>query len=295
MGAADLQAARGLTGEADGPIVIRFHTQSGLALAADAAGPVDGPIVLFLHGGGQTRHSWGTAIHALASAGFRAITIDLRGHGESDWAPDGRYDLPALADDLRDVLAALPGTAALVGASLGGLTALLAAGEGAAVRAVVLVDVVPQVEVEGATEIRDFMTANPDGFASIDDAADAVAAYLPHRGRRSSNAGLMKNLRLREDGRYYWHWDPRLMAGAGRVDPSQMQPVLETAARAIAVPTLLIRGGRSRIVSLDGVKAFQTLIPHSEFVNIEQADHMVAGDANDQFNAPLLAFLERTR
>lgn len=277
--------------------MIEFETRSGLRIAADEIGPEGGPIVLLLHGGGQTRHSWGTALTRLGERGFRAITLDLRGHGDSDWSADGEYGLEALQSDLLDVLGKLPGRPAVVGASLGGLTALLTVGEGepGLVRALVLVDVVPQIETEGAAEIRAFMTANPGGFATVDDAADAVAAYLPHRPRTKDNSGLMKNLRLRDDGRYYWHWDPKMMDGVREGRILEQKAALEAAAARIEIPTLLIRGGRSRVVSLDGVKALQRIIPHCEFVNVADADHMVAGDANDAFNTPLLDFLDRTR
>jgi pimeloyl-ACP methyl ester carboxylesterase len=278
--------------------MITLLTRGGLSLAADRTGPVDGPPVIFLHGGGQTRHSWGGALASLGAAGFFCTTLDLRGHGESEWARDADYSLEALRDDLIDVLAQLPGgPAAVVGASLGGLTALLAAGDPAApaVRALVLVDVVPQIEMEGAMEIRAFMTANPAGFGSPDEAADAVAAYLPHRKRPRDNTGLLRNLRLRDDGKWYWHWDPQMLEGSSHSSPMARRGMLEDAAARVRVPTLLIRGGRSRVVSLEGVRALQAVIPHAEFVNIEDADHMVAGDANDRFNAPLLDFMERTR
>jgi pimeloyl-ACP methyl ester carboxylesterase len=275
-----------------------FRNRSEMKLVADEAGDPAAPAVLFLHGGGQTRHSWGAATTLLAEAGFYALTIDLRGHGDSDWSPDGDYDLAGMRDDIFDILAQLPqGRPALVGASMGGLAALFAAGgdDPSIVRALVLVDVVPQIEMEGAQEIRAFMTGAPDGFASVEAAADAVAAYLPHRPRRSSNAGLLKNLRQRDNGRYYWHWDPRMMQDGGRFDPAARRQTLEDAARRVTAPTLLIRGGLSRVVSLEGAAAFQQIIPHAEFVNIEQADHMVAGDANDAFNAPLIDFMKRTR
>jgi pimeloyl-ACP methyl ester carboxylesterase len=275
--------------------LIHFSTRSGLNLAASAAGPEDGRAVLFLHGGGQTRHSWGTAVDALASAGFRAITLDTRGHGDSDWAKDGRYNLSTLADDLDDAMGQIQDSApALVGASLGGLTSLISTGRRGAVkpRALVLVDVVPRLEVEGTSEITGFMAANPGGFASVDEAADVIAAYLPHRKGRKNNQGLMKNLRLREDGRYYWHWDPAMLGKWGAQLDGTLEE-LEDAARSVDIPALLIKGGRSRIVSAEGVRSFQKLIPHAEFVNIEDADHMVAGDANDAFNAPLIEFLLR--
>lgn len=269
-----------------------FRTRQGLAIAADIEGPADGPPVIFLHGGGQTRHSWGKAVQVMASAGFRAVTVDLRGHGDSDWAPDGLYHMAHMADDLEDLIAELGGTPTLVGASMGGIAALLAAGEQPGLaRALALVDVVPRIEAEGAQEILDFMGSAPDGFASVEEAADAVAAYLPHRPKRPGGKGLLKNLRLRDNGRYYWHWDPAILETDGARSAAALER-LENAARAITVPTLLIRGGMSRIVSLEGVKAFRQLIPHAQFVNIEHADHMVAGDANDDFNAPLIDFLK---
>ncbi|WP_254913625.1 alpha/beta fold hydrolase [Sphingobium sp. Z007] len=277
--------------------MIRFDGFGGVALAADVAGPANGASVLFLHGGGQTRHSWGRAVDEAAARGFRAITLDLRGHGDSDWAPDGDYRIDAHVADIRAVVATLPDVPALVGASLGGLASLLATGESPApiARGLVLVDVVPQIEMEGAQEIRAFMTGNADGFATVEAAADAVAAYLPHRTRPSSSAGLMKNLRRRDDGRLHWHWDPAMLGDLKGLDPAAREARFTHAATKVRVPTLLIRGGMSRIVSMDGVAAFRRAMPHSEFINIEQADHMVAGDANDAFNAPLLDFLDRSR
>ncbi|MET0371123.1 MAG: alpha/beta hydrolase [Sphingobium sp.] len=277
--------------------MIRLAGSGGVTLAADEAGERGRPGVLLLHGGGQTRYSWGRAVRALADDGFHAVTVDLRGHGDSDWAPGGDYALDSLAADVVALAATFPAPPALVGASLGGLSALLAAGEtpGTA-RALVLVDVVPRVEPEGANEIRDFMTGAPNGFATLDEAAEAVARYLPHRPRPKDTNGLAKNLRLGADGRYRWHWDPAMMQSRkGEVRSDEHTDRLKAAARAITIPTLLIRGGKSRVVSLEGAAELRELIPHSEYVNIDEADHMVAGDANDAFNTPLIDFLERSR
>ena len=266
---------------------------AGVTIVGDAAGPADATPILFLHGGGQTRQSWGAAIAQAARRGYRAITLDLRGHGESGWSPDGRYDLTMFADDIRAVIDTLRQPPVLVGASLGGLTALLiASAPPPALAGLVLVDVAVRLEAEGTAEIGAFMTSAPDGFASLDAAADAVAAYLPHRPRPKDTSGLMKNLRLREDGRYHWHWDPafiRPAAEARRPDPA----LFEEAARRIAVPTLLVRGGRSRVLSEAGARAFLELVPGAEYVDVAGADHMVAGDANDSFNAAVFDFLAR--
>ena len=271
---------------------MHFAGAGGVRLAADVAGPEGGAPVVLLHGGGQTRASWKGAAGALAARGYRAVSLDLRGHGDSDWPVDGDYELDRFVDDLAGVLPLLGGPAVLVGASMGGLTALLAVGErGLPAAALVLVDVTPRIEPEGVGKIRAFMTASPEGFASVEAAADAVAAYLPHRPRPADTSGLAKNLRLGDDGRWRWHWDPRFMSGARSAGAGGDR--LEAAARALTLPTLLIRGGRSEIVSEAGARAFLEMAPHAEFIDVSGADHMVAGDANDVFNAAVLKFIDR--
>src|ERR1700757_4378288 len=97
-------------------MLIRF-AGDGVTLTADAEGAWSGPAVLLLHGGGQTRQSWGGTSQVLADAGFLALTVDQRGHGESDWAADGNYGISAYARDVRAVASQLGRPVALVGAS----------------------------------------------------------------------------------------------------------------------------------------------------------------------------------
>jgi len=277
-------------------MTVRFRAANGIELAADVAGPWHGPLAVLLHGGGQTRHAWGGTTHVLATQGFLALSLDLRGHGESDWAPDGDYGIDAHAADLRAVVTALGRPALLVGASLGGLTALIAAGETPrlATPAIVLVDVTPRIDPGGRERIMEFMRSHPEGFASVEEAADAVSAFLPHRPRPSDVSGLAKNLRRDADGRYRWHWDPAFMS-AGRLGKDTMNPErFEDAARTISAPTLLVRGGKSEIVSAEGVAAFQKVMPHAEYVDVPEARHMVAGDQNDVFSFAVVEFLTRT-
>ncbi len=265
----------------------------GVTLVADVAGPREGRPILFLHGGGQTRQSWGKAIAEAAARGYRAISLDLRGHGESGWSPGGAYAMAQFVADIRAVSLTFSQPPVLVGASLGGLIALLiAADPPPIVPSLVLLDVAARIEVEGAREIGAFMGSAPNGFASLDEAADAVAAYLPHRPRPKDTSGLLRNLRLREDGRYHWHWDPAfvsLSAASAQPDPQ----MFEQAARRLNVPTLLVRGALSRVVSREGAQAFLKLAPQAEWVDVAGADHMVAGDANDLFNDAVFAFLAR--
>lgn len=272
----------------------------GVDLVADAAGTPGAPAILFLHGGGQTRQSWGTALQEAAARGYRALALDQRGHGDSDWSPDGDYGIDRFAADLRRVMEQIP-EPILVGASLGGLAGLLAVAapeprpQRPAARGLVLVDITPRIEMDGAQEIATFMGSAPDGFASLEEAADAVATYLPHRQRPRSVEGLRRNLRLR-DGRYHWHWDPAFHR-MGREAQAKFDPhgpnIFVEAARALPIPALLIRGGRSRVVSDRGVREFLEMTPHAEAVDIPDAHHMVAGDANDAFNDAVFSFVDR--
>jgi pimeloyl-ACP methyl ester carboxylesterase len=284
----------------DGPLRLRGH---GLDLAADAYGPDHGPPVLLFPGGGQTRHSWDGTARLLGNKGWRATIVDLRGHGDSDWAPDGDYSLDAFAADVRDVARATGRRPpALVGASLGGISSLIAiadddqAADRPVASALVLVDVAPRLEPEGVARIGAFMLGHLDGFASLEDVADAVAAYNPHRPRPSDLSGLRKNVRRRDDGRWYWHWDPRFMT-PGRIDEPRSirnEDRLERAAQTLTLPVLLVRGRQSDVLSEAGARNLQALVPHARFVDVAGAGHMVAGDRNDVFNDAVVAFLEET-
>lgn len=250
--------------------------------------------MLLLHGGGQTRHAWGATASKLAVAGFYAVNADLRGHGESAWADDGDYEISSFAADIAAMAAQLPSRPALVGASLGGIASLVCEHDHPVATAVVLVDVTPRMDPDGVQRIVGFMNAYPDGFEEIEHAADAIAAYLPHRPRRSDTKGLSKNLRQGEDGRWRWHWDPRFLSGPPRSVHDQYPHRMNEAARSLKVPTMLVRGRMSEIVSEEGVREFLELVPHAEYVDVEGASHMVAGDRNDAFCDAVIDFLTRT-
>lgn len=248
--------------------------------------------MVLLHGGGQTRHSWSRTGQRLGADGWTALSFDSRGHGESGWAPDQDYSLDALVSDLRAVLAELDVRPVLVGASMGGNTALVAQGEHSDLaRGLVLVDIVPRIEAAGVARITAFMNARPDGFESLEEVAEAVHAYNPHRARPPAPEGLRKNVRQRADGRWYWHWDPAFLLGGDEPARAERFERVAAAARAITVPTMLVRGKQSDIVSDEGVAEFLRLIPGSRHVDVSATGHMVAGDDNDAFTSTVLAFL----
>ena len=265
----------------------------GLQIAGDAWGPRNGRLALLLHGGGQTRHAWKGAGETLGRAGYRAVAYDARGHGDSDWAPDGDYEVDRMIDDLVGVIEALGGEAPiLVGASMGGGTSLLAVGEARLdAAALVLVDVAPRIEPEGSRKIQEFMNQKPDGFDTLEEVAEAIANYQPHRPRPRTLDGLAKNVRLGPNGKYVWHWDPARRRS--RVGIVAYRARLSECADRLSLPTLLVRGGLSDVLSEEGAQSFLAQCAHAEYVNVANAAHMVAGDRNDIFAASVIEFLTR--
>jgi pimeloyl-ACP methyl ester carboxylesterase len=280
---------------------LEIEVRPGLTLRGDVFGDA-GPPVLMLHGGGQTRHSWRKTALTLAREGFRAVTFDQRGHGDSDRAPDQAYSFIDFAADAaalaRGIAARMGEKPAVVGASLGGLSSLIASGaaDGNPFSALILVDVTPRMDPVGVSAVQGFMREKArEGFASVEEAADAIAAYLPHRPRPKSLAGLAKNLRHGADGRFYWHWDPAFIDGPRRIEGARekIEALGLEAAAALAIPALLVRGGSSELVREDQAREFLSLAKGSEFADVAEARHMVAGDSNGAFTAAVLDFLKR--
>jgi pimeloyl-ACP methyl ester carboxylesterase len=273
----------------------RYAGSGGLFLTADVGGDPRAQAVLLMHGGGQTRHSWRGATQRLVAEGYHVVSLDTRGHGDSDWSAAGEYGLDVLAADLLAVIATLRTRPVLVGASLGGSTGLYAVGNSTTpiARALVMVDVIPRVDPVGAEKIVSFMRSHSSGFANVEEAIDAVAAYNPHRPRPKDPAGLMKNLRRRADGRLYWHWDPQIVKTSSRLEPPDLVEPLLAAASRVRIPTLLVRGLLSDVVTDSGIEELRGVLPSLEVYGVPNAGHMVAGDRNDVFSTAIGSFLSR--
>ena len=272
---------------------LEIQVEENLVIRGDRRGSADDPAVILLHGGGQTRFSWKDTADILSSSGWNAITLDARGHGESDWAPDGVYGPEKGAQDLIAAVAELGlDKPVFVGASMGGMTAVNACHrfDGQLASGVVLVDIAPRFEPAGSKRIIDFMRARPDGFETLEEVADAIAAYNPNRRRPSSLEGLRKNLRLR-NGRFHWHFDPKMVPDQSHIEKRSFD--FAEAARSLDVPTLLVRGKMSDLLSEEGAQDFLKLVPHAQYANVAGAGHMVAGDENDLFTRSVVGFLNR--
>ncbi|WP_372018612.1 alpha/beta fold hydrolase [Pseudoxanthomonas sp. 10H] len=275
-----------------------LHLQgAGLMLAASRHAPPGqaiAPSVLYAHGFGQTRRAWAATAQALAGHGHAGLAYDARGHGGSDRNAEGEpYTGHQFTDDLIVLAGEMPRPPVLVAASMGGLFGLLAESRWPGLfRAMVLVDITPRWETAGVQRILGFMTAFPDGFGSLEQAADSIAAYLPHRRREGGRSpdSLRELLRQGPDGRWRWHWDPRLVDELAR-DSEQHQDDIATATRGVRCPLLLVSGGRSDLVSERTVADFLELAPHAHHVQLADATHMLAGDDNDRFTATVLEYL----
>lgn len=284
---------------------VRVAVTEGIELTADEWGPSEAPAVVMLHGAGQNRHAWKATASRLQDRGWFVVTLDARGHGDSDWSPSSSYDSDHVAADLHMVLERFDRPPAVVGASMGGMASLAAqrVSDQQLYSALVLVDITPHFDVRGAQRIINFMAAEPDGFATLDDAADAIAAYNPHRPRPKDPSGLSKVLRQRDNGRWVWRWDPAYITskpGFGTGDEGAMVGHMERTsalmlegARAVKVPKMLVRGGQSDLVTPEAVEQFLAAVPDAEFVDVAGTGHMVAGDDNDAFTAAVIEFLTR--
>lgn len=280
------------------PTPMEFTGAAGNRLVADLWDGHGHP-VLFLHGGGQTRRAWDMTAKRVAGAGMRAITVDLRGHGESEWVQNADYSFAAYGADVaalvEQVTARFNAAPSVVGASLGGLSSLIAELEyGPLLASLVLVDITPRMDIGGVARIQGFMGARmEDGFASLAEAADAITEYMPHRKRPRSLDGLRKNLRLDDDGRYRWHWDPAFMTSARNINFAAGETMANVLAGLpkLRLPVLLVRGMQSELVHEDYAREFVELAPCASYVDVGGAGHMVAGDRNDVFCEAVLDFL----
>ena len=254
--------------------------------------------MLLLHGGGQTRHSWRRAALGFAHQGWSVVTVDARGHGASDWDPTADYETAAMARDVHCIVRQMPEIdevspvpPVIIGASMGAISALVAEAQFAPLAsALVLVDVAPRLQMSGVDRIRDFIGGNLAGFADLTEVAEAVSAYQPGGGRRNPER-LRTSLRTGSDGRLYWHWDPAFADVMRTMDIDHRHRLLTEAAQNVSIPTLLVRGGRSDVVTPAAAQEFAALFTNASVVDIPGASHMLTGDDNSAFLNRANAFL----
>jgi pimeloyl-ACP methyl ester carboxylesterase len=248
------------------------------------------PVLVLLHGGSLNAHSWDAMLllHEIP-----ALALDLPGHGRSSWFEEPLYVPEALAAAVAPAIAALaPRARAVAGHSLGGLSALaLAARRPELVQRLVLVDATPGSTPDRSQDILEFVAESE--FESFDAFLEHAAAYRPSRSRSALRRSLLHNTRRREDGAWTWRHD-------GRDHPTRDRwavmfeelPKGWQHARAVGCPTLLVRGGRSRIVTDDDVAYYRRTVTDLRVEVIAGAGHNIHGEQPKALGAIIAAFLE---
>lgn len=258
--------------------------------AFDGTAPLS---VVFVHGGGQRGRTWRRAARLLQEAGYPVLIYDQRGHGDSDWMPDGDYRLDSFQADLDCVLAHWQRPAVLVGASLGGLVSLLSASERpATVRGLVMIDTAPQLNPAEIDRLVSFLAIGAgEGFDSPAEAAQHVRKYFP--AKPVTPEAIEASLLQSAAGRWFWRWDVRVVVGEFNSVALPHEERLHARASQVAVPFLLIRSGNSPLVSDEAVQRLQSLAPQLEVEWLHGADHVVGAEEAAEVVQLVCPFIER--
>ena len=254
-------------------------------------GAAEQPPLLCLHGITQTAHSW-DEVAAELSSDYRVLSFDQRGHGDSDWAPDGDYTRHTQAADV-DVISAALGLPpfVLAGMSMGGINAItFTARHPETVRALIIVDVSPEIQVRGVENIRSFIQA-PDELDSFDAFVERARQFNPRRSIENIRSRLTHNLKQLPNGKWTWKYDKALRSGKRSFQASALLNLWDDV-RAIRCPTLIIKGGDSDILSAESAAKLQAAIPRSRLAVVPGAGHSVMGDNPEAFVAAVRGFLQ---
>lgn len=273
---------------------VSFRVRDQLLITGERGGPRDEMQVVLLSGLGRTRRSWSEVARVLVTAGYGVTSLDLRGHGGSGWPRSGDYSLRAFADDLHAVLLQLHVKPVVVGASVGGWAALIAAAERprGEIAGVALVDALPAVSADGYSSFERFMAECERGFDGMHEACNKAANFFGAAVALDAPEDVRTSLRRGSDGRLYWHWDPesiRRRVQGGRFDiDSQV-----LAAGRVAAPILLLTGASGDRVDPGSVDAFRAAAPHTQWVEVSATIGNAPRPAMQLAALPLLRFMQQ--
>ena len=234
------------------------------------------PLVVMLHGGSQQAHSWDFVSLPL-SEHHHIIAMDQRGHGDSDWAPDGDYTIEAHQGDIDGFISALGLDGFhLIGHSMGGRNSYVwASNNSRKLKSLVIVDTGPEAQSRGRNRIQNFREL-PDELDTFEEFATRVQEYTG-RTREQTLGALKYSIRQRADGKWTWKYDKALRT-PGRNERQWTSEQLWDAVVKITCPTLVIRGGNSDIFADATMAKMKEVIPNCSTVTVPDAGHLVAGD-----------------
>ena len=288
----DAARAAGVTFAQDALPQDRYVTANGLRFHYLEWGDPSSPDVLLLHGFAQTCHSWDFVALSLCDR-FHVVALDQRGHGDSDWAPDGDYTPDTQQEDLHAITQAIGlSNFVLMGLSMGGRNSLTyAANHPEEIRALVIVDSAPETESPGTTRIRSFASQN-DELDSVDAFVERVMAYNHRRDPQQVRGSIMHNLKQLPNGKWTWKYDKRLRTrdrNIGR-DPESVRR-LWGYVESLSCPTLVVRGGESDVVAEGTASTMHERMPNGSLATVPGAGHLVPGDNPAGFEQAVMAFL----
>lgn len=254
-------------------------------------GAVDAPPIVLLHGGHQSAHSWDLVSLHLAQR-FRVLALDQRGHGDSEWARDVAYTNHEMSLDAEAFIGAMGlQRPILMGHSMGGRNAMLLTRRSPSLlRAMVIVDVGPEVSDRGRAMIAGFVRDNEE-FDDLEHFVRNVQQYDPYRSREHIERTVKYNMLQRADGKFVSKCDgnPRRLGVVRGVGPQENITLDD--APAFDLPVLLVRGADSRILTADAAERFRAALPRGELVSVPNCGHNVHGQNTLGFIEAVQGFL----
>ncbi|MGC2175734.1 MAG: alpha/beta hydrolase [Acidimicrobiales bacterium] len=245
-------------------------------------GDRDNPTILFLHGGGLTAHTWDRICPSLVDS-FYCVSLDQRGHGESDWSPTIDYSLDAHLKDIEGFVSAIGlERFLLVGMSMGAFNSLgYALNHSADLAGLVLIDIAPELRRDGIDRLHSF-TNVPDVLPSVDAFVDRALSFNPQRDPEVLRNSLRYNLREVPGGGWTWRYDRRHRTSQNRETELEARAKLRLTlwgqAGTISCPTLVIRGADSDFTDGEELRGVVSQIPGWQFAEVANAGHTVQGD-----------------
>ncbi len=254
-------------------------------------GDAANPEVLLLHGSSQQAHSWDFVSLGLADE-YHVLALDQRGHGDTDWAPDGDYSIEAHQRDLDGVVQICGlNSFVLMGHSMGGRNSYVwASRHPGRLRGLVIVDAGPEMQRRGQDRIRQFREL-PDELDSFEDFVQRVQEYTG-RSRVQVVGALKYSIRQRADGKWTWKYD-KVMRDPERSESQWSPQQLWECVVRIDCPTLVVRGGRSDLFLDETMQRMKEAISDCSAVTIPGAGHLVQGDNPAEFVAAVQGLLRK--
>jgi esterase len=237
----------------------------------------NGHPLLFLHGGGINAHTWDVVCLMLRER-YRCVALDQRGHGDSEWSPAIDYGVATQVHDVEGFIEKLGFVnPVLVGQSMGGLNSIAyAISHSAKMKGLVVVDVGPEINSTGTQRIREF-SSTPE-LESLEAFLERAVKFNPIRDPRVLRRSLFYNLRQLPTGKWSLKHDQRRASDdSWRIAAEQRERILRVVSK-ISCPTLIVRGGKSDVLSDDAAERFAHMLPHARWVRVENAGHNVQGD-----------------